>query len=261
MQQSTMRDPASVPSEGGAGARDSAARGGLADLAAWRVRPVSMAHERGLPVLDPLAPLLPDAALVRGSTVSLTGSGATSLALALVSGPVAAGSWVAVVGIPSFGWVAAAEAGIDLERVVVIDAPPSERWSTVVAALVGAFDLVLVAPGHRLRVSDTRRLAARARERGTVFVQLPSMGSAHRRTTIGLEPDICLNVDRRHWSGLGDGHGHLMSCRFEVSTSGRGRASLPRHAVLHLPLTARPAGERHTLDPIRPPASAVELAG
>lgn len=242
----------------------------LDELAEWRVRPVSMAHEHVLPVVAPLAPLLPDGALSRGSTVSVSGSGATSLALALATGPAEAGSWVAVVGVPSIGWVAAAEAGLPFERLVVVDEPPADRWSTVVAALVGAFDVILVAPRHRVRLADARRLASRARERGSVFVQLPgsvatstsrSNGHTRRAGQPGLESDIRLHVDDQQWVGLGDGHGHLQARRVEVSASGRGRASQPRHAVLHLPLSSPGEPPDAELASFRDPMQQWEEAG
>ena len=47
-----------------------------------------------------LTDLVPDGGLVRGSVTVVEGDGATSLALALVAGPSAAGSWTAVVGAP-----------------------------------------------------------------------------------------------------------------------------------------------------------------
>jgi len=64
------------------------AEDGLAENAR-RARPVSLAGEQILPVLAPLAPLLPDWGLRRGSTVVIvrpgsdSSGGATSLALAL----------------------------------------------------------------------------------------------------------------------------------------------------------------------------------
>src|SRR5262245_32764926 len=80
--------------------------------AAVRSRSVAMAGERTLPVVDALVPLLPDGGLRRGTTASVTGvGGATSLALALVAGGSAVGSWVAAVGIPALGLAGAGEVG------------------------------------------------------------------------------------------------------------------------------------------------------
>jgi hypothetical protein len=196
-----------------------------------------MAHEQVLAVVPALAPLLPDGALARGTTVSVgsapgaeTRSGSTSLGLALTVGAARAGSWVAVVGMASLGLVAAWEVGVPFERLVVVDEPPADRWATVVAALVGAFDVVVVAPGHRVPVGDARRLAARQRERGTVLVHIES-GSARR----SLEADVRLGIDASSWVGVGDGHGYLQGRRVSVEATGRRRSARPRRADLWLP--------------------------
>ena len=139
------------------------------------IRPVALAREQVVPVLPALSGLVPDGGLVRGSVTVVEGDGAAiSLALALVAGPSAAGSWTAVVGCPGLGLAAVAEAGVALERLALVAEPEPGDWAGVVAALVGAVDVVVVGPTHRVRTADARRLAARARERGTVLVQLPT---------------------------------------------------------------------------------------
>jgi hypothetical protein len=220
--------------------------------AAARVRPVALAREHLLPVLDELAPLLPDAGLRRGSTVVVgagepdeaDGSvgGATALALALSAAASAEGSWTALVGLPAVGLVAAAELGIALERLAVITAPPPEQWATVVAALVGAFDLVLVPVPPTTRAAEVRRLVARARERGSVLVQLtplaPPAPAGRRspvRTDVAIEADVRLAVTASRWQGLSDGAGHLQARRLTVEASGRRGAARPRRADLWLP--------------------------
>jgi hypothetical protein len=130
----------------------------------------TLAGERLLPVVPALQPLLPGRGLRRGSTVTVSRSAA--LALALVAGASAAGSWVAAVGLPDLGMVAAAEVGIDLERLALIPAPGARAWPTVVAALLDAVDVVLVRSPPGLSPGQARRLAARARERGAVLVPL-----------------------------------------------------------------------------------------
>src|SRR5690606_24891592 len=102
-----------------------------------RARPVTLARERTRPLLEPLLPLLPDAGLARGTSMAVTGTGATTLALGLAAGPSRAGSWVAVVGLAELGLAAAAEAGVDLRRLALVDGPPPGQWAGVVAALVG----------------------------------------------------------------------------------------------------------------------------
>src|SRR6185295_16282269 len=73
------------------------------------------AVERSLPVAAPLRPLFPGGCLRRGATVLIT-PGATSLLFALLAEASAAGSWCASVGQPELGLVAAAEAGVAVER-------------------------------------------------------------------------------------------------------------------------------------------------
>lgn len=191
---------------------------GLAGLA----RPVALAEERVLPVLPALEPLLPGGGLRRGSTIAVTGS--TSLALALLAGPSAAGSWTAAVGLPSLGLVAAAETGVALDRLALV-ASPGDQWPTVVAALLDALDIVLVCPPGRVRVGDARRLMARARERGAVLVSTRAWDGA----------DVRLSAAASDWDGVGEGHGHLTRRRMDVVATGRGAAARERRATLCLP--------------------------
>ena len=72
-----------------------------------RARPRTLAEERVLPVLPAMAGLFPGAGLQRGSSVATTGPGVTALALALGGRCVGRSSWIAVVGIPSLGLLAA----------------------------------------------------------------------------------------------------------------------------------------------------------
>jgi hypothetical protein len=180
----------------------SASRERVAEALGRRSQPPTLAAERLLPVPAAFRPLLPGSGLRRGSTVGVSRSG--SLALALVAGASAAGSWVAAVGLPDLGVVAAAESGIALERLALVPHPGSRAWATVVAALLDAIDVVLVRPPTGLRAADARRLSARARERGAVLVPLGAWP----------EPaDLRLSVAASQWQGLGQGHGSLPSCR------------------------------------------------
>jgi hypothetical protein len=210
-----------------------AARAKLA-LVAERTRPVALAKSRTLPVLPPLAALLPEGGLPRGITATVGGPGATSLALSLAAAPTAVGSWVALVGLPGAGLAAADELGVALERLAVIDPPEPAEWPGVVAALLGAFDLVLVAPGHRVPPTAARRLAARARERGSVLV--PVAGPAGRFAGSWPEaPELRLGVVASSWSGLQHGYGHLRVRRLTIEASGRRGLARPRRAELLLP--------------------------
>ena len=208
---------------------DLATLGALAE----RVRPVTLHREQQrLPVLPALEDLLPGGGLRRGATVSVGAAagvgGATSLALALVAQASTAGSWVAAVGLPSLGLVAADELGVALERLVLVAAPERDAWGGVVAALVDGFDLVILPAGRAgVRPADARRLVARARERGTVLVQL---GSGWPEGA-----DLALQITRARWEGIDDGHGHLQARKVRVTRRGRGEAAPPRRADLWLP--------------------------
>jgi hypothetical protein len=184
----------------------------------------TLAGERLLPVVPALQPLLPGRGLRRGSTVAVGRSAA--LALALVAGASAAGSWVAAVGLPDLGVVAAAEVGIDLERLALVPAPGARAWPAVVAALLDAVDVVLVRSPAGLPAGQARRLAARAREHGAVLVPLGGWSAA---------PDLWLAVTASAWQGLGQGHGRLQARRVEVVVGGRGAAARERRAALWLP--------------------------
>ena len=207
-----------------------AARPSLRELAE-RARPVALAREQVLPLHPALEPLVPGSGLLRGATVRVDGPASTSMALAVAAGPSGAGSWVAAVGVPTLGLVATAEAGISLERLVVVARPEPRTWPTVVAALVEAFDVVLVHP-PRVRAAEARKLGARARERGAVMVQI---GAGPVAGKSALEADLRLRVVEVDWDGLGWGHGHLRARKVTVESGGRGPASRPRRATLWLP--------------------------
>jgi hypothetical protein len=210
----------------------------LGDLAR-RIRPVTLAGEQLLPVPRALEPLLPDRGLRRGGTVAVHGS--LALALALVAGASATGSWVVAVGLPDLGVVAAAEAGIVLERLALVPGAgvATAAWATVVAALLDAIDVVLVRPPVRLPAAAARRLAARARERRSVLLPV---GDAWP-----IAPDLRLAVTASQWEGLGWGHGRLEARKVEVTAAGRGAAMLERRATLWLPGPG--AAERDTGQP------------
>ena len=186
-----------------------------------RARPVTLAGEQLLPVLPELEELLVGGGLRRGPSVAVANS--TTLALRLLAGPSQAGSWCAAVGLPSLGLAAAAEAGLALERLALVPDPGEpKQWGTIVAALLDALDVVLVRPPTRVRIADARRLAARARERGSVLVVIGRWEGA----------DVRLSVTGQDWDGIGQGHGHLQSRRLHVAATGRGAAARERRALI-----------------------------
>ncbi len=152
-------------------------------------------------------------------------AGTTSLALSLLAAS-QAGSWCAAVGLSELGLVAAAGLGVSLDRFALVP-HPGQQWSVVTAALIDAVDVVLVRPPRRMRLTDARRLVARARERGSVLVPISSAWSE--------AADLRLRVVAGAWDGLGPGHGFLQARTVEVVASGRGAASRERRVRLWLP--------------------------
>ena len=202
-------------------------------------RPVALAGDRLLPVDPPLAPLLLDGGLRRGSSLVVEGSAGTSLALALAAGASRAGSWVVVVGVSCLGARAAAQLGVDLGRLAVVPDPGSQ-WPVVAAAVLEAADVVLVGlPDRGVRPADSRRLTARARERGAVIVVLAPPGDGVGGVGVGRSwpepPDLRLEVGAAAWEGLGQGHGYLRSRVVTVTATGRRGASRSRRVNLLLP--------------------------
>ncbi len=202
---------------------------------AERVRPLVLAADQLLPVVDALASLLPRGGLVRGQVTATAShaaspTGATSLAVALAAGAVSSGSWAAVVGVDGFGLAAAHDLGLSLDRVAIVAAPPPASWPTVVAALLDGFDLVLVGPPPRLAATAARRLGARVRERGAVLVQV---GWPPGRWP---EPaELAVTVEASVWEGIGQGWGSCRARRVAVAVGGRRGADRPRRGWLWLP--------------------------
>lgn len=213
-----------------------------------RVRPLSAAAERTLPVPPAFAGLIPQGGLVRGSTVVTSGSAATSLALALAGPATAAGSWCAVVGVAHLGLLAAAELGVALERTLLIADPGPQEWGGTVAALLDAVEIVLVQPTASITPTVQRRLVARARDRGSVLLQ-----AGGRSEVWAAQPDLTVAAGTSRWEGVGIGHGRLRARRVPVSVSGRRGAVRPREAELWLP---GPDGQIAVAAPARPAVDA-----
>ncbi|MEV7092697.1 hypothetical protein AB0M80_07600 [Amycolatopsis sp. NPDC051045] len=178
-----------------------------------------------LTVLPELARLLPGGGLRRGSTVAVRG--ATSLVLALLAAATSDGSWAAVTGLPELGLAAAAELGVDLERIALVPHPGAELVA-VVSALVDGFDLVVMGSAvvGGVQPQTARRLAGRVRNRGAVLL------------TAGPWPgaDLELRVSGRRWHGLTqDGYGHLRARDVVATSQGRGAAARPLSVGLQLP--------------------------
>jgi hypothetical protein len=229
---------------------DPAALAALATLAE-RTRPVAASRTRLLPVVAPLAGLLPDGALRRGSTLTIGrpgDDGALSIALSLVSAASASGSWCALVGHPGLGAIAAADLGVDLGRLAILPRPGA-AWAEVTAAVLEGVDLVVLCPPFAPRPAMARRLVARARERRAVLIVVPG------RAGWPEPPDLQLRVDEVAWEGVDAGRGHLRRRRMTVTATGRRSAARPAQHRLWLPgPDGAVAAAGNPIDPLDPAA-------
>lgn len=177
-------------------------------------------------VPPPLAPILPEG-LRRGGTTVVTGS--TSLVLAMLAHACAGGAWASVVGQPTIGLLAAAQAGVSLDRLAVVPHPGLEA-PTVVAALLDGVDVVVVGPQAALTDAERRKLSARARDRGSVLLSTVDWPGA----------GVVLTVESGRWTGVDAGEGRLRTHEIRLVRTGRGSAAVPRSLDLTLPLGSAP---------------------
>jgi hypothetical protein len=199
-------------------------------------RETALPDEAVLPVLPALRELLPGGSLRRGSVVA---AGPWSLlCLALAADASAAGAWCAVVGVPQLGVAAAADAGLDPDRMLLI-ADPGTAWPQVVASLLDGCELVLLRPPDRPPAQVRRRIEATVRRFGGVLVVAGEWDGAQTR----------LSVAQQEWAGIGTGHGRLRARRVQVVADGRGGAAQPRARWLWLP---GPDGSVTVADEISP---------
>lgn len=164
-----------------------------------------------LPVPAGLEPLLPSGGLRRGTAVQVTGS--TSLLLALAATAARAPGqdvWCAVVAMPDVGLAAAAEAGLDLDRTVVVPRPGPDA-PAVLGALVDGFDVVVLGRCPALTASDRRAMLTRLRTREAVLLSADAWPGAQ-----------VLEVGERAWFGVGAGDGVLTGHEVTVTGYGRG---------------------------------------
>ncbi|CAM5281028.1 hypothetical protein BOQ63_001355 (plasmid) [Streptomyces viridifaciens] len=145
-----------------------------------------------VPVLPAMEELLPERGLRPGAVVSVTGGG-TALLLALAAAATSAGTWCGAVGFEGLGLLAAAELGVDLRRLVVVEAP-RERQAEVALALADGVGVLLLR-GAAPSAPQRERLATVARRSGCAVVVGSEWPGAQVR----------LRVESRVWSGLGAG--------------------------------------------------------
>lgn len=170
------------------------------------------ASESLLPVPETLAGLLPSG-LPRG--VVAVASGALSLPVGMAAAVTAGGGHVAVVGLPDFGVLAAAEMGADLSRLAVIPDPGTDPVE-VAAVLMDGMDLVVLGlAGRTVTATRSRAVVARARQKGCTVV-----------VTRGEWQDASIRLDARvrgyEMTAPVPGCGRIS--RVQLSVRARGRA-------------------------------------
>jgi hypothetical protein len=207
--------------------RDAGARTALGEVAR-PTRPLVLARERCLPVEGALGTLFPAAGLQRGTVVEVVGgvgSGATSITFELIAAATRAGEWAAMIDDGTLGGLAAGESGIALDRLGVIRDVPAARWATVVGALLEGLSVVATMIPRHVRVTDARRLVARARERGAVLV---AVGPWPVEAALRLRAEgMCWRAPAAGSGVLGPGVLGDRTCRVSVS----GRGVVPRAPV------------------------------
>ncbi|BDZ44042.1 hypothetical protein GCM10025865_33850 (plasmid) [Paraoerskovia sediminicola] len=147
----------------------------------------------------------------------------TTLLLALLAAHQGRGS-IAVAGCADLGWVAAHEAGIDLDRTAYVPVVAHSQ-PQIAAAMLDGFEQVVLGDGIALTDADKRRLSARARDTSaTIWATTAWPGAAH-----------VLETTARAWHGTDDGHGHLRAATLTVERTGRGAAARPARFEVALP--------------------------
>jgi hypothetical protein len=149
------------------------------------------------------------------------GYGVTRLGLSMLS---AHPGTVAVVDVR--GWLsplAAAEAGVRLEGLVVVRCPDKSRWAQVTAALLEGLGAVYAEVPVGINDQLLRRLGALARARRAALLLRPLRGAlpsglAHLR----------LQGEAVEWEGTGVGHGRLGRRRLLLRAGGKGVGGVER---------------------------------
>ncbi len=160
---------------------------------------------QGRPAAQPVATHPAFAGLLQLQTGSSYGVDSASLAMALMAGPSADGAWCGVVGSAEFGLEAAAAAGVDLRRTILVP-DPGEAWLEATAALIDVLGVVVVAAPSQVSGKDVSRISARLRQRGGVLIAYGDWPRCDAR----------LSLRDAEWVGLGRGHGHLQARRVTI---------------------------------------------
>jgi hypothetical protein len=169
-----------------------------------------------LPVPESLAEQLP-AGLPKGTVAVL--SGARSLPVGMVASVTAAGGHVAVVGLPGFGLLAAAEMGADLSRMAVIPDPGTDPVE-VAAVLMDGMDLVVLGlSGRSVPMTRARAVVARARQRGCTLLVT---GGQWQGASMRVDARVCgYDITASRGGVPVAGCGRISAVRLAVRARGR----------------------------------------
>ena len=149
------------------------------------------------------------------------GYGLTRLGLSMLSGHPGT---VAVVDVR--GWLsplAAWEAGVTPEDLVVVRCPQRERWAQVTAALLEGLGAVYAEVPPGINDQLLRRLGALARVRRAMLLLRPLRG--------GLPAGLAylrLQGEAVAWEGVGAGHGRLAHRLLTLRAGGKGVGGVER---------------------------------
>ncbi|WP_216822851.1 hypothetical protein [Aeromicrobium sp. A1-2] len=160
---------------------------------------------QGRPAAQPVATHPAFAGLLQLQTGASYAVDSASLAMALMAGPSADGAWCGVVGTAELGLEAAAAAGVDLRRTILVP-DPGDAWLEVTAALIDVLGVVVLAAPGEVSAKEVSRISARLRQRGGILI------------SYGAWPRCEATVSMRdaEWVGVGQGHGHLQARRVTV---------------------------------------------
>jgi len=149
------------------------------------------------------------------------GYGLTRLGLSMLSGHPGT---VAVVDVR--GWLsplAAWEAGVAPEDLVVVRCPQRERWAQVTAALLEGLGAVYAEVPPGINDQLLRRLGALARVRRAILLLRPLRGGL----PAGLA-HLRLQGEAVAWEGVGAGHGRLTERLLTLRAGGKGVGGVDR---------------------------------
>lgn len=169
------------------------------------------------PPSSQLVDILPGREVPRGAVTVVAGSAGL---LTWIVGATQRDGWVAVVGWPDLGAVWMQDAGIDLERTILVP-DVQGLGAEIVAALLDGFEQVVVGPQAALTAAARRQLLARARQReSTLITPLAWEGASIRMRAATT------------WSGPAQGDYWLRRARYDVVSANRQDGGRERRFVV-----------------------------